>query len=154
MRSVVLVLVVGACHRDVPARSAPTRPDLSRATRAIITSLDSGDDESIAQYLDTGTITIEWSCPVCDDPEGTGSEASTRLTDVLGRAAFITFVQGAEQRLERGPYSFHAPRSLTCDERCCAGPTGELVPNQLYVTEVCFRPGGKLASITYLDATE
>lgn len=158
MRRIVLV-VLAACYREAPSRTAPPQPvlsraaDLSRAANAIIASLDSGDAGSIAKYLDAGSITIEWGCPVCNDPEGTGVEP-TPLTDVLSRGAFIAFVHGAEQRLERGPYSFHAPVRLTCDDSCCTGPTGPLAPNQLYVTQVCFRPGAKLASITYLDATD
>ncbi|MFN0250770.1 MAG: hypothetical protein ACKV2T_28075 [Kofleriaceae bacterium] len=157
----VLLVVLAACYREAPSReapslaapslAAPSPPDLSRAARAIIASLDSGDVGSIATYLDADIITIESSCPVCDDPEGTGV-VSTPSIGVLTRAAFIAFVQDAELRLERGPYSFHAPVRLTCDDSCCTGPTGPLVPNQLYVTRVCFRPGAKLASIAYLDA--
>ncbi|HLL25174.1 MAG TPA: hypothetical protein VK427_23730 [Kofleriaceae bacterium] len=107
-----MLLVVAACYRDAPSRTAASRPNLERAAKAIIASLDSGDDESIAKYLDDRSITMEWRCPVCDDPEGTGIE-SRPATDVLSRAAFIALVRGAEQRLERGPYSFHAPVQLS-----------------------------------------
>lgn len=163
MRGVVVV-ALAACYRDAPSPAstpapAATPPSLAVATSAVIASLDSGDDASIAEYLDGGSIRLEGTCPVCDDPEGTGVEegagvASTPVVEVLDRAAFIAFVRNADQRLERGPISFRAPVELTCDDACCAGPTGPLAPNQRYVTEVCFRPGAKLASITYLDATE
>lgn len=151
MRITVLV-GLAACYREAPSRAVPAPPDLSRAAKTIIASLDSGDDHSIAMYLDTGSITLHSSCPICDDPEGIGI-APTSTGEVLSRAAFIALVHGAEQRLERGPYSFHAPVRLTCDDVCCTGPTGPLAPNQLYVTQVCFRPGAKLSSITYLDAS-
>lgn len=132
---------------------SPAPPSLSFAAKAVIASLDSGDDESIEKYLDAGSIRIEWTCPVCTDLQGARVEP-TPGAKILSRAEFIAFVHGAEQRLERGPYEFRAPLRLTCDDACCSGPTGRLAPNQLYVTEVCFRPGPKLASITYLDAAE
>ena len=155
MRGIVLIALT-ACYRETPSPtvSAPAaQPSLSVASKAIIDSLNSGNDAAIAEYLDTGSIRIEWTCPVCSDPQDLGIEERPAV-QVVRRAEFIAIVRAAEWRIEQGPHEFRAPVQLTCGDTCCTGPTGSLSPNQLYVTEICFRPGPKLASITYLDAAE
>lgn len=155
MRSIAIV-ALAACQQEAPlptAPSSPTEPSYALAAHTIVASLNSGDDASIAQYLDAGNIRIETTCPVCSDPQGVGIEP-TPSVEVLSRPEFIALIHRAGQRLERGPYEFRIAAKLACDDACCTAPTGPLAPNQYYVADVCFRPGAMLASIAYLDAAE
>lgn len=143
MRGVMFVIV--AVGHVAVAAAEPTPSDLAVATRAIIGALNSGDVTSIQTYLDTGRVKITMTCEECGDPKRIKPE-------VLTRSAFIEFVRRADQRLERGPHEFHVPEEMQCNSRCCSGSTGPLQHDQLFVTQVCFRPGAKLGSITYFFA--
>ena len=112
----------------------------------MIASLDSGDAKSIERYLDDESpVTMSSVCSVCDGPE-TSTVTHTR-------ESFITFVKGAERRMEEGPYTHHRPHFLFCEAGCCSGPTGMLSHTAQFITSVCFRDEQtpKLVSIDLVD---
>lgn len=110
----------------------------------ILASINSGDTSKIEGYLE-GTSVMDNACGVCDEPMSTKK--------VMSRAAFLTFVRGAEERFAQGPYIYNAPLLLFCNDRCCAGPRPWATHTQIMVDSICFRGPADAPKLDVISTT-
>lgn len=118
--------------KEIVAAIKPT--PVYTAAVEILASINSGDTSKIGRYLE-GTSAIVSHCGVCDEAISTRKQ--------MTRAQFLTFVRGAEERYNTGPYTYNPPILLFCDGGCCSGPPTRASHTQITVLSICFRgPAG------------